>query len=155
VGFTNVFSVLRSFVSYTCKQIMTLFFIPKHNAVCQNILLTFNTSMSNNNTPASVPNPMAAPGPSSSPPSPAAQDSESSKPAAGPAATTAAKPPTPQQQALQQQIQAQLQAQLQQQLQAAAAKGKQANITPEMIQVGSARYNPLISITWLLCLICF
>jgi hypothetical protein len=38
---------------------------------------------------------------------------------------------------LQQQIQAQLQAQLQQQLQAAAAKGKQANITPEMIQVGS------------------
>ena len=37
--------------------------------------------------------------------------------------------------ALQQQIQAQLQQQLQSQLQAAAQKGKQANITPEMIQV--------------------
>lgn len=36
--------------------------------------------------------------------------------------------------ALQQQIQAQLQQQLQAQLQAAAARGQQANITPEQIQ---------------------
>ena len=77
-----------------------------------------------------VPNPMVAPGQS---PSGAAATS-ANKPAAA-ASTAAAKPSTPQQQALQQQIQAQLQAQLQQQLQAAAAKGKQANITPEMIQV--------------------
>jgi len=48
---------------------------------------------------------------------------------------SSAKSATPQQQALQQQIQAQLQSQLQSQLQAAAAKGKQANITQEMIQV--------------------
>ena len=91
--------------------------------------------MSNNDQPASVPNPMAAPGPS---PAPAATPAAAveTKPAPTPAAASAAKPPTPQQQALQQQIQAQLQAQLQQQLQAAAAKGKQANITPEMIQVG-------------------
>jgi len=92
------------------------------------------------NQPASVPNPMAAPGPSPPPaaaPAPAAAaESKPKPPAPSPAAATAtaAKPPTPQQQALQQQIQAQLQAQLQQQLQAAAAKGKQANITPEMIQ---------------------
>lgn len=72
---------------------------------------------------------MAAPGQSPS----GATATSANKPAA--AASTAAKPSTPQQQALQQQIQAQLQAQLQQQLQAAAAKGKQANITPEMIQV--------------------
>lgn len=37
---------------------------------------------------------------------------------------------------LQQQIQQQLQQQLQAQLQAAAARGQQANITPEQIQVG-------------------
>jgi hypothetical protein len=103
---------------------------------------TFN--MSNNDQPASVPNPMAAPGPSS-PPAAAAAPAVESKPAPPPAAaSSAAKPPTPQRQALQQQIQSQLQAQLQQQLQAAAAKGKQANITPEMIQVGIARYDPLI-----------
>eukprot|EP00986_Skeletonema_menzelii_P019819 scaffold29272_cov154-Skeletonema_menzelii.AAC.2 len=90
--------------------------------------------MSNNDQPASVPNPMAAPGPSPAPAATPAAAVESKPPAPAPAAASAAKPPTPQQQALQQQIQAQLQAQLQQQLQAAAAKGKQANITPEMIQ---------------------
>jgi hypothetical protein len=47
----------------------------------------------------------------------------------------AAAKPTPQQRALQQQIQTQLQNQLQAQLQAAASRGKQAHITPEMIQV--------------------
>jgi len=51
------------------------------------------------------------------------------------AAPVAAAKPTPQQRALQQQIQTQLQNQLQAQLQAAASRGKQANITPEMIQV--------------------
>lgn len=56
------------------------------------------------------------------------------KRAAEPAASA---PPAkkPSQAALQQQIQQQLQAQLQQQLQAAAARGQQANITPEQIQV--------------------
>ena len=52
-------------------------------------------------------------------------------------AGAAPKPTNPQQRALQQQIQAQLQSQLQAQLQAAASRGKQANITPEMIQVRS------------------
>jgi translation elongation factor EF-Ts len=51
------------------------------------------------------------------------------------AAPVAVAKPTPQQRALQQQIQTQLQNQLQAQLQAAASRGKQANITPEMIQV--------------------
>jgi len=53
------------------------------------------------------------------------------------APTAVAAPPAkkPSQAALQQQIQQQLQAQLQQQLQAAAARGQQANITPEQIQV--------------------
>ena len=99
---------------------------------------TVNT-MSNNDQPASsVPNPMAAPGPNPAPAAAPAAAVENNKPAPTPAPpASAAKPPTPQQQALQQQIQAQLQAQLQQQLQAAAAKGKQANITPEMIQVRS------------------
>jgi hypothetical protein len=52
------------------------------------------------------------------------------------AAATAApiKKPNPATGALQQQIQAQLQQQLQAQLQAAAARGQQANITPEQIQ---------------------
>lgn len=88
--------------------------------------LYYHDTMSDNQP---VPNPMAAPGQSPS----GATATSANKPAA--AAPAAAKPSTPQQQALQQQIQAQLQAQLQQQLQAAAAKGKQANITPEMIQV--------------------
>lgn len=75
-------------------------------------------------TPVSPP---AAALPASTPASLAASASNSeSKPAAK---------ATSQQAALQQQIQAQLQSQLQAQLQAAAAKGKQANITPEMIQV--------------------
>ena len=48
---------------------------------------------------------------------------------------------TGEQAALQQQIQAQLQQQLQSQLQAAAQKGKQANITPGMIQVRVRRHT--------------
>jgi len=66
---------------------------------------------------------------------PSAAAPQSKPPPASAAGTpAAAKVTTPQQQALQQQIQAQLQSQLQAQLQAAAARGKQANITPEMIQ---------------------
>lgn len=52
-----------------------------------------------------------------------------------PAPTAAPPAKKPSQAALQQQVQQQLQAQLQQQLQAAAARGQQANITPEQIQV--------------------
>jgi hypothetical protein len=61
-------------------------------------------------------------------------DGDKKRPASAPAA---APPPAkkPSQAALQQQVQQQLQAQLQQQLQAAAARGQQANITPEQIQV--------------------
>lgn len=85
--------------------------------------------------PPPVPNPMVAA--ASAPPSVASTTpapAPVSKPPPASVAAPAAKTTTPQQQALQQQIQAQLQSQLQAQLQAAAARGKQANITPEMIQ---------------------
>ncbi|KAL7552694.1 hypothetical protein ACHAWF_016269 [Thalassiosira exigua] len=102
-----------------------------------------------NNPPPPVPNPMAAAvgGPATpsaavaakvKPPVPVGPSSAvgaaSTPSAASSAPATGAKAVNPQQQALQQQIQAQLQSQLQAQLQAAAARGKQANITPEMIQ---------------------
>lgn len=80
-----------------------------------------------------VPNPMA-----SGPTAPVHIASAGSQPAA---ADVDARSPTPQQRALQQQIQAQLQSQLQAQLQAAAARGKQVNITPEMIQVRFTLFN--------------
>ena len=54
--------------------------------------------------------------------------------------TASASGPTQKSQ-LQQQIQQQLQQQLQAQLQAAAARGQQANITPEQIQVRNARLH--------------
>ncbi len=92
-----------------------------------------------NNSP--VPNPMAT-GPTSqahsAPPliaTPTTLDAAASASSQPAAPGAEAKSPTPQQRALQQQIQAQLQSQLQAQLQAAAARGKQVNITPEMIQV--------------------
>jgi len=105
--------------------------------------LYYHNTMSDNQP---VPNPMAAPGQSPS----GATAASANKPAAA-ASTAAAKPSTPQQQALQQQIQAQLQAQLQQQLQAAAAKGKQANITPEMIQVCGSLKSRFIFLIPLMC----
>mmetsp|Transcript_29565 Transcript_29565/g.62718 ORF Transcript_29565/g.62718 Transcript_29565/m.62718 type:complete len:448 (+) Transcript_29565:56-1399(+) len=93
------------------------------------------------NPPPPVPNPMAAAAPAPPPsvrPTLVASTTPAaaplSKPIAASGGAPAAKTTTPQQQALQQQIQAQLQSQLQAQLQAAAARGKQANITPEMIQ---------------------
>lgn len=92
-----------------------------------------------NNSP--VPNPMAS-GPTSqihtAPPliaTPTTLDAAASASSQPAAPGAEAKSPSPQQRALQQQIQAQLQSQLQAQLQAAAARGKQVNITPEMIQV--------------------
>lgn len=92
-----------------------------------------------NNSP--VPNPMAT-GPTSqaqsAPPliaTPTTLDAAASASSQPAAPDAEAKSPTAQQRALQQQIQAQLQSQLQAQLQAAAARGKQVNITPEMIQV--------------------
>ena len=91
----------------------------------------------------SVPNPMADT--PASPPAAAASSSASAMSNESKPPAQAAKTATPQQQALQQQIQAQLQSQLQAQLQAAAAKGKQANITPEMIQVGVIYYIFLLS----------
>jgi hypothetical protein len=64
-------------------------------------------------------------------------DATKKRPAVAAPAPVAKKPATtPQQKSqLQQQIQQQLQQQLQAQLQAAAARGQQANITPEQIQV--------------------
>ena len=91
----------------------------------------------------SVPNPMADT--PASPPAAAASSSASAMSNESKPPAQAAKTATPQQQALQQQIQAQLQSQLQAQLQAAAAKGKQANITPEMIQVGVIYYIFLLN----------
>lgn len=60
--------------------------------------------------------------------------SSAAAPAVAAATTVPIKKPSPATGALQQQIQAQLQQQLQAQLQAAAARGQQANITPEQIQ---------------------
>lgn len=71
------------------------------------------------------------------PPVESAEEGGKKRPAPTPAAAPA--PKKPQQAALQQQIQKQLQAQLQTQLQAAAARGQQANITPEQIQVSYTR----------------
>jgi hypothetical protein len=69
-------------------------------------------------------------------------DNQDAKKRAAPAASPAAPPAKkPQATALQQQIQQQLQQQLQAQLQAAAARGQQANITPEQIQVRPSRKN--------------
>lgn len=76
-------------------------------------------------------------------------ENQDAKKRAAPAASAAAPPAKkPQATALQQQIQQQLQQQLQAQLQAAAARGQQANITPEQIQVRQLRTAQVLASLW-------